>query len=152
MKKIEIYTDGGVKGNGHIHSIGCAAYVVLQDDVLICTGWTSVTAGTTNNREEMKAIINALNNRLCSHEEHITLYSDSSYCVNGINKWMKIWEKNNFLRGDETIPNKDLWEEMFKLVNFFSNLSVMWVRGHDGNKWNEHVDRLCQNKLEEYKK
>lgn len=152
MKKIEIYTDGGVRGNGTIDCYGAAAHVsITEGDVLFNTS-VELTEGTTNNREEMRAIMNALESLLSFHKDELIIYSDSQYCVNGINKWMKVWEKNNWVRGEEAIPNKDLWEDMFKLVNFFPNLSVIWVRGHDGNKWNEHVDRLCQNKLEEYKK
>ncbi|EJS91859.1 ribonuclease H, partial [Pasteurella multocida subsp. multocida str. Anand1_cattle] len=47
---------------------------------------------TTNNRMELRAVIEALNTlkEPCS----VTLHSDSQYMKNGITKWIFNWKKN----------------------------------------------------------
>lgn len=135
MSKIKIYTDGSCYNRT---GQGGWAYIVTEDDKELHRDFGG-DIGTTSNRMELQAIINAL--VFCKTEvpfEDIEIYSDSRYCVNGYNKWMYKWEK----AGWQYIANSDLWEEMFENKGF----DVTWVKGHSENKWNDEVDELANYK------
>lgn len=86
QKQIEIFTDGSCLGNPGPGGIG----VLLrykQHEKQISAGYFL----TTNNRMELRAVIEALNTlkEPCS----VTLHSDSQYMKNGITKWIFNWKK-----------------------------------------------------------
>ena len=148
---IKIYTYGGVTGNGKLDSKGANAFLVFNKE----SRYESVEfcKSTTNNREELKAIINSLLYILPIKEENspITLHSDSQYCVKGITDWMHSWKKKNWMRGVKPILNKDLWTTVYNLYSSFPKLEIKWVKGHSGDKWNDYVDNLCTTKIEDNK-
>ena len=52
-----IYTDGSCRGNGTKNSSGGFGVVITKDDELIATYRKDCETTTTNNREELKAIL-----------------------------------------------------------------------------------------------
>jgi ribonuclease HI len=75
----------------------------------------------------------------------VTLYSDSIYVVNGINKgWAKKWRANNWIKPTDKKPalNPDLWAELLELVENLE-ITFRWVKGHAGNPLNERCDELA---------
>ena len=89
QKQIEIFTDGSCLGNPGAGGIG----IVLrykQHEKHISKGYFK----TTNNRMELRAVIEALNS--LKEPCHVTLYSDSQYMKNGITQWIYNWKKNNW--------------------------------------------------------
>ena len=48
-----------------------------------------MSQNTTNNKEELKAILYALIQY--GDEPNVVVYSDSNYCVNTFTKWMYSW-------------------------------------------------------------
>ncbi|MCA9748877.1 MAG: ribonuclease HI [Romboutsia sp.] len=133
--KITIYTDGGYsipKGIG-----GWAMVVVLNDEVIHQEHGTA--KNTTSNRMEMYAFMKAM--AYCQHE--VTIYTDSKYVEQGYNVWSKSWKEKGWKKADnKDIKNKDWWE----LINFHrrNNITVKWVKAHNGNKYNELVDSLTR--------
>ena len=86
QKQIEIFTDGSCLGNPGAGGIG----IVLrykQHEKHISKGYFK----TTNNRMELRAVIEALNS--LKEPCHVTLYSDSQYMKNGITQWIYNWKK-----------------------------------------------------------
>ena len=143
--EFEIYTDGACIGNGQRKNIGGWGFVCIERGKHFYET-TGIEYNTTNNRQEILAVLNALR---CCKEYNITsftIYSDSQYVVNGFNNWMHKWKKKNWIRGTASKPqpviNKDLWQEMYKIRFEFDKVDLKWVRGHNGNKWNEHIDEL----------
>lgn len=137
MKKIEIYTDGGAKGNPGPGGYG----VVLR--------WgehsKELSAGfrrTTNNRMELRAAIEGL--RALKEPCQVELYSDSRYLVDGIEKgWAVRWKANGWKRNKKGEPaqNADLWADLLgQLARHKVKLS--WVQGHAGHPENERCDAL----------
>jgi len=132
-----IYTDGGCVNNP-----GPGGYGV----VLIYGKHRKKLSGgfrlTTNNRMELMASIEALKalKRRCC----ISLHSDSSYVVNGIEKgWAERWRRNNWMRNKtEHAENADLWEQLLDLCEAH-DVRFVWVRGHAGNRENERCDQLA---------
>ena len=82
----------------------------------------------------------------------MTLYTDSQYVANGINKgWARSWQKNGWIKSDKKPAlNRELWEELLSLIDRHE-VSVVWVKGHNGHPENERCDRLAVAMSERYK-
>ena len=107
---------------------------------------------TTNNREELKAILWVLENY--GHEidpntgdSHI-VYSDSAYSVNTINIWMYSWATKGWLKSDNKTPeNLDIIKKIFELNKQGSRIRLLKVAGHKGIKGNELADDLATGRI-----
>ena len=97
---------------------------------------------TTNNRMEMKAVIEGLKalKRPCI----VKIHSDSALIVNTFKKgWIENWKKRGWKKSNKKpVENRDLWEEMLKAMNPHQ---VEWikVKGHADNMLNNRVDKLA---------
>lgn len=133
-----IYTDGGAIGNPGPGGYGI---VLLRGEVK--KEWSKGYRLTTNNRMELLACIVALK-KFEKTGEKITLFSDSSYVVNGMSKgWVKTWKKNGWRKSDkQPVLNQDLWQEIYELAKDF-DITFRWVKGHAGNEYNERCDKLA---------
>ncbi len=137
--EVIVYTDGGALGNPGPGGYGV---VIIRTDAL--REYNGGFLRTTNNRMELTACIVALR-QLGDCKESITLYSDSSYVVNGITKgWARGWRRRGWLKsnGDPAV-NRDLWQELLELTEKL-DVRFCWVRGHAGNPQNERCDTLVQ--------
>ena len=130
---IEIYTDGSSKGNPGLGGYG--SILMHGDRIKEISG---AFKHTTNNRMELMGVIEALK---CLKKEglDITIYSDSKYVVDGIEKgWYKGWIKKDW----KDVKNPDLWKPLIELYNKH-NIKFVWVKGHSSNKWNNRCDELA---------
>lgn len=131
---VEIYTDGAARGNP-----GPGGYGV----VLLANGHRKELAKgfrlTTNNRMELMAVIAGLE-ALKKQDLNITIYSDSKYVVEAVEKgWVFQWNmKPDFAKK----KNRDLWKKFLKLYEY-QNISFVWVKGHSTNKENNRCDELA---------
>ncbi|HHU81565.1 MAG TPA: ribonuclease HI [Firmicutes bacterium] len=143
-KVVEIYTDGACSGNP-----GPGGWGV----VLLYGGHRRELSGsephTTNQRMELTAAIEGL--KALKHPCRVRLYSDSAYLVNAFNqKWLERWVKNGWRTVKKTpVENKDLWEQLYDLTRKH-RVSWIKVRGHAGNKENEHCDKLANEAMARY--
>jgi len=129
MGNIVIYTDGSCLGNPGAG--GWAAIINRNGEESVLGGGE---ANSTNNRMEMKAVIEAL--RWLSKNEHgenASIYSDSSLVINSIKKG---WKRKT---------NLDLWSEFDEVMSKLKNVNLdwNWVKGHADNKINQRVDELA---------
>ena len=93
---------------------------------------------TTNNRMELMGVIAALQ-MLTRDGLDITVYTDSAYIVNSVEKgWVFGWVKKNF----QSKKNADLWKEFLKHYKK-QKIKFVWVKGHADNKWNNRCDILA---------
>lgn len=141
-KKVLIFTDGACSGNPGPG--GWGTIVLLPDGTVHELGGGNPS--TTNNRMEMAAAFKALSLLQLNEKHDITIYTDSVYLINGITKWIKGWKYKGWKTstgGD--VSNRDLWEELSKLVSNLepSRISWKWIRGHDGNPGNERCDQIA---------
>ncbi len=74
----------------------------------------------------------------------VTVYSDSAYVVNTIDKgWIYNWKKNNWRKSDKSVvKNIDLWEKMLYLMSIHE-VKFIKVKGHSDNEYNNRCDRLA---------
>ena len=142
--EINIYTDGGCS-----HNPGPGGY----GTILVFEGQEQELSGgfrlTTNNRMELMACIVAL--RSVEHKDRpITVWSDSSYVVNGISKgWAKGWRQRGWIKSDrQPAVNPDLWAELLELTEKM-DVTFEWVKGHAGHPLNERCDQLAVAALKE---
>lgn len=147
---IEIYVDGSCSSNGTEDARGGFGVVAIDvsQDKKIYEAFGILIPGeenATNNRAELKAIVAALQWIETQDYDNYTIYSDSAYCVNMINQWMKNWKANNWIvPSTKTLPaNFDLIKELDERLAFSTNISVQKVKGHAGVEWNEYADKLA---------
>lgn len=124
--KFQLYTDGGYSMSG---DFGAFAYVILQDGVLLHK-YAEKIEHETNNRAEIKAILYGV--KALPNNSEVEVFSDSQYALGVLSGKYKAKK------------NPDLVEEYKRMV-VGKNIkaSYTWVRGHNGNAWNEVCDQLC---------
>lgn len=144
-----IYTDGACSGNPGPGGFGV---VVLDDKEQLITTHSERDKNTTNNREELKAILWAFlkyGEPAAAGTIPPTVYSDSAYCVNTLTSWMFGWAKKGWIKSDNKKPeNLDLIIPFFEYSKRGYRIDLKKVKGHAGNKWNELADQLATGKFE----
>ena len=133
---IKIYTDGACSGNP-----GPGGWGVFIEDSGNVTELSGRDENTTNNRMELKAVIEAL--KFFTINSKLTIHTDSKYVMDGASRWIINWKKNNWKTAQKKdVKNKDLWIELDNLLNYH-DVSWVWVKGHDGIYGNERADYLA---------
>ncbi len=102
---------------------------------------------TTNNRMELRAVIEALN--ALNGSRKVILHTDSKYVKDGITSWLGNWK----LRGWKTaarkpVKNQDLWLALDEAVRRH-DIEWRWVKGHAGHAGNEEADALANRGIDE---
>lgn len=149
MQKIRIFTDGACWPNPGLGSYG---FVIVQDNEIIYEESQSQIE-TTNNIMELEAIIRGLKHVLSNKSlytyDGIIVYSDSKYCISGINSWIHTWKQTDWInRKGYPVKNKEFWLELYELRKG-QRIAFLWVKGHNGDPFNERADELCQEKIKE---
>jgi ribonuclease HI len=137
MKNVTLYTDGACSKNPGPGGYGA---VLLYD-----SHRKELSGGyrrTTNNRMEILAAIVGLES--LKEPCRVTLFSDSQYLVNAIEKgWARRWQANGWMRNrKERAVNPDLWDRLLELCKIHT-VQFEWVRGHAGHSENERCDELA---------
>lgn len=148
---ITLYTDGACKGNPGPGGFGV---VILSSDGIEYE-YQEQCENTTNNREELKAILHAFKIACTYHRfDTVIVYSDSAYCVNMINDWIWNWAKNDWKNSKKKeVENIDLVKQIYEYLNMeFFPCQVIKVSGHSKNIGNEIADALATFNNKKYEK
>lgn len=145
---IVIYTDGSCKGNpgpGGFGVVVCECdWGDTPENFKIINAYQEQSSQTTNNREEMKAIIWAVENYGITD---LTIYSDSAYSVNTFTKWMPGWKNNGWKRPrNQPVENLDLVQK-YDFLSQLYKFNLIKVPGHKGIFHNELADQLATGKI-----
>lgn len=152
QKIIRLYTDGACNGNPGIGGWSCIRY-----DAETNTIYDAYTGGeetymdghlvqkkeTTNNRMELKGLIQALELATTKYKDYnVLIYSDSAYVVNMFNTWIYNWAKNNWINSSkEEVKNLDLVKKIYEYTKVdFPNYGVYKIAGHNNEIGNELAD------------
>lgn len=135
-RMVEVFTDGACKGNP-----GPGGWGVLMR-------WNghekSLFGGeplTTNNRMELRAVIEAL--AALKRRSRVRLHTDSRYVHDGISSWIHDWKRRGWKTADkQPVKNVDLWQQLERLAQKH-DVEWVWLRGHSGHDGNERADRLA---------
>jgi len=142
-KVVEIYTDGACSGNPGPGGWGA----VLSYDGRERELYGGEAAGTTNNRMELMAAIQALES--LTRPSTVRLHTDSSYVRNGITSWLNSWKRNGWRTASkQPVKNEDLWRQL-DAAAARHDVHWLWVKGHAGNPGNERADALANRGMTE---
>jgi ribonuclease HI len=154
---MEIYVDGGCRGNGQPGAIGAAA-AIFQKKYGGYDAWTKSLPRyppPTNQRAEITAIILALEQALEKHEEldtnpslNVKIYSDSRYAIGCMTNWIYKWARNGWINaaGNE-VANRDLIQEASDLddrLKETGDVEYIWIPREE----NQLADRLCNEDMD----
>ncbi len=140
-RQVEVFTDGACKGNP-----GPGGWGVLlrwgSVEKELCGG----EPATTNNRMELRAVIEAL--KALKRTVKVRVHTDSTYVHQGISKWIHGWKKNGWrTKSKEPVKNADLWKALDEALGEHE-IEWQWVKGHAGHEGNERADQLANRGIE----
>ncbi|HEO99556.1 MAG: ribonuclease HI [Campylobacterales bacterium] len=135
-KQITLYSDGSSLGNP-----GPGGYAGILEYRGKRKEYYGGEAHTTNNRMELRAVIEGL--KLLKEPCQVEVVSDSSYVVKAINEWLAGWKAKGFKK----VKNVDLWEAYLEAAGPHQ-VHGTWIRGHDGHPENERCDDLARSEAE----
>lgn len=145
------YTDGSCYNNGKVNAFGSAAWAEVRDNEVLAQGARSFTPAPptpTNIRMELTAVIDALHQ--CGPEDTVTIYSDSAYVVNGMNQgWYNNWMRTGKTSTGKIPANLDLWRKLVRAYERVGAVTFIHIKGHQGNRFNEVVDALASQSVNE---
>ena len=141
MKKVEIYSDGWARPNPWAWGYWVVLKFWEKEKEL---SWFE--KNTTNNRMELTWAIKGLEE--LKEPCEVDLFTDSSYVVNWIEKWLaKKWRSNDWFRTKtQKAINYDLWEKLLNAVEKHK-VKFHWVRWHNWHIENERCDELATNEI-----
>ena len=125
------YTDGSASPNP-----GPGGFAVILNEQPVVLGTEPSGLDTTNIRMEGYAIMAALRH---ADGQPCEIFTDSEFWINVITKWSLAWEKNGWVKKGGEIKNLDIVKQVCPLYRT-SQATLIWVRGHQGDKGNELAD------------
>jgi ribonuclease HI len=137
MSQVTIYTDGACSGNP-----GPGGYGAILQSGKHTRELSQGYRKTTNNRMELMAVIASLH--ILTRSCEVTLYSDSRYVVDAIEKgWAKSWKARGWKKADkQPAMNADLWERALDQLARHT-VKLVWVKGHASNPHNNRCDEIA---------
>ncbi len=136
IKTVEIFTDGACSGNPGAGGYGIVMRYGSHEKEL-----SGGESNTTNNRMELTGVIVALS--ALKEPCRVILTTDSKYVADSVTKgWVYNWQKKNWVKKGEPVPNTDLWKQLLPLLEKHE-VTFNWVKGHAGHPENERCDRLA---------
>ena len=140
MKKVKLYTDGACSGNPG--QGGWGAVIIYKDSIRKISGYSPET---TNNIMELTAVIEGIG--MLKERCEIDVYTDSKYIVDAVNGWLANWIRNGWITSaKKPVKNVSYWKSIIELSEKH-NIKWHWVKGHDGNTYNEECDRMAREEI-----
>ncbi|TSC67437.1 MAG: ribonuclease HI [Parcubacteria group bacterium Gr01-1014_72] len=143
---IIIFTDGSSRGNpgpGGWAAVVVGKFKVGSLEVIELGGREE---HTTNNRMELTAAIKGIS--VASEMFQVSsfmfqVFTDSSYLVNGITKWVHGWQERGWkTAAKKEVENRDLWERLLAMAD---GEKIKWklIAGHAGVTGNVRCDDIA---------
>ncbi len=143
--QIIIYTDGSSLGNPG--SSGWGAIFLTDKKAYEISGYQKLA---TNNQMELEALKQSFKLMIDKNISNykVDIFSDSKYCINGLEKWITNWKKNNWkTAANKDVLNKEYWLEISDMKSYLekeNEINFFYVKAHSGEKYNERVDDLAR--------
>src|SRR5512137_3056087 len=105
LPHVTIYTDGACEPNPGPGGWAALLLFGMREKEL-----SGKEAGTTNNRMELTAAVQAL---IALKEPcRVDFYTDSEYLRRGISEWLPEWRRRGWKRKSGKLANTDLWQTL----------------------------------------
>lgn len=135
---VHLYTDGACSGNP---GPGGWAYILEHPASGSTREASGAEAETTNNRMELRAVIEGL--RALRSPSLVDLTSDSKYVLDGLKTWLDQWKRRGWRTASkQPVKNQDLWEILDELRGRH-DIRFHWIKGHNEHPQNERCDQLA---------
>jgi ribonuclease HI len=137
------YTDGGAAPSNP----GPAAWgaVIISPDKVTIRRFNGYIGIGTNQIAELTGAIEGLSR--VPEGAAVELVSDSQYVLKGLTEWRAGWERRGFRNSkNEAVANLALWKRLYQVADA-RKVSTRWVRGHNGDLFNEQADILVAEAL-----
>ena len=152
---MKIYCDGSANPNPGPGGFG--AVVLDNNEKFVYNFYRESSEQTTNNREELKAILYCLKKfgvNIYNMEDEFTqipiVYSDSAYAINTYTDWMYNWILNHWHKADGSIPeNLDIIQEYWHYWHLGYRIELRKVKGHSNIPGNMIADKLARGDFDE---
>jgi len=143
--EVILYTDGACSGNPGPGGWGALLKYNGREKTL-----SGGETHTTNNRMEMKAVIEGL--KALTMPCHVKIHSDSALIINAFTKgWIENWKKRGWRKSDKKpVENRELWEGIIEAA-WPHTIEWIKVKGHSDNVLNNRVDALAVEASQRYK-
>ena len=150
--KLKCYTDGSCFGNPGPGGWGIYIKSDTAEIYEMSGGPGNTGPNTTNNEMELTAALKLLEFLLSNSMAtgiKVTIFSDSSYLINGIKTWILNWKKNGWKTSSkQPVKNLELWKQLdcsaTRLRALVKTLKWKWIKAHNGDFGNEAADRLAK--------
>ena len=123
-----LYTDGSASPNP-----GPGGFAVIENGQPIALG---AEKESTNIRMEGLALKRALEGL---DGETAEIRTDSQFWINVLTKWAPGWRAKGWKKSKGEIANLDIVQPLLALFEE-SNAEIIWLKGHDGEEFNEMAD------------
>ncbi|KAH7364101.1 ribonuclease H1 [Rhexocercosporidium sp. MPI-PUGE-AT-0058] len=161
---MEIYIDGGCRGNGHPDAFGAAA-AVFKYRYGRQTVWTRYLESTddywnedppvTNQRAEITAVIIALEQALEKFQDlrgnpwlDVKIYTDSKYVFGCMTEWIYKWSNNGWINAaGNPVANQDLIRQASDLDDRLKeegSVQYLWIPRAE----NQDADEACNDRMD----
>jgi len=106
---------------------------------------TGVLDDTTNNVMELSAMLVALY-YIQDNEGTYVICCDSQYVIKGLTEWVVNWKNFGWKTyAGKAVKNKEIWRRLSDVYDTVRDrVEIRWVKGHDGNEYNEKIDAAVQ--------
>jgi ribonuclease HI len=139
--EVLLFTDGACSGNP---GPGGWAYILRHPESGREVERSGAEAETTNNRMELRAVIEGL--QALKRPTHVELFTDSEYVRRGLSEWLPKWKANGWRRREgkslKPVKNVELWQQLDELVARHT-IKFTRVAGHSGHPENDRCDELA---------
>lgn len=137
------YTDGACAPTNP-GPAGWGAVVIAPDGKTETDHYGYIGLGT-NQIAELTAALEGL--QVVPEGAVVELVSDSQYVLKGLSEWRAGWERKGYRNAKgEPVANLALWKKLFAVADA-RKVSTRWVRGHNGDVYNERADALANKAL-----
>jgi ribonuclease HI len=145
--KIEIYCDGA-----YSRKLNCGSYAALffkNGSKEPFKRKSAIHTNSSSNQCELHGLITSLETCLEEKWSYVAIYSDSQYCVKSYNGWMEKWKNKGWKKGNrDPVMNLELMKRLYDLKTYIRRtnqlVSVIWIRGHNGDHRNDLADAAAK--------
>jgi ribonuclease HI len=138
LPHVHLFTDGACSGNP---GPGGWAYILKHPASGKAREASGAEPGTTNNRMELRAVIEGL--AALKAASRVELTSDSKYVLDGLKEWMDQWKQRGWkTAAKKPVKNQDLWEILDELRGRH-DIRFHWIKGHSEHPENERCDAMA---------
>lgn len=148
---MKIFTDGSANPNPGPGGYGVV--LMNEEETKVIDVFSNQEENTTNNIQELKALIVAFVIAKSCPDKHFTVYADSAYAIGVFTQWAASWKRNGWKKSDkQPIKNLNLIQQGYELYCALNNCEIKKVKGHENNIGNELADALAANNTEKFNK